>query len=59
MVEYYSARSSAGLIITESAAISEEGDCYPMGGSCYNDAQAAGWKKVVDAVHAKGGRIFI
>ena len=59
MVEYYSARASAGLIVTEAAAVSAEGNCYPMAGAMFNDAQVAGWKKVVDAVHAKGGRIFV
>jgi N-ethylmaleimide reductase len=59
MVEYYSARASAGLILTESAAVSAEGNCYPMAGNMFTDEQAAGWKKVTDAVHAKGGRIFV
>lgn len=59
MVKYYAQRASAGLIITESAAVSSDGNCYPIGGACYNDSHVAGWKKVTDAVHAKGGRIFI
>lgn len=59
MVEYYSARASAGLILSESSAVSAEGNCYPMAGNIFNDEQVAGWKKVVDAVHSKGGRIFI
>lgn len=58
LVQFYSARASAGLIITESAAVSAEGNCYPMAGNLFTDAQTNGWKKVVDAVHAKGGRIF-
>ena len=59
MVQYYAARASAGIILTESAGVSALGNCYPIGGAIYNDAHAAGWKRVTDAVHAKGGRIYI
>src|SRR4051812_23574870 len=59
MVQYYAARATAGLVITESAAVSADGNCYPIGGACYNDQHVAGWKRVTDAVHAKGGRIYI
>ena len=59
MVEYYSARASAGLILTECASISPEGNAFPDSGCIYNDEQATGWKKVTDAVHKKGGRIHI
>ncbi len=59
MVEYYSSRASAGLILTECAAVTAEGNGFPGSGALYNDIQAAGWKDVTDAVHAKGGRIFL
>jgi len=59
MVEYYTQRASAGLIITEGSQISAQGVGYPATPGIYNDAQVASWKTVTDAVHAKGGHIFI
>jgi N-ethylmaleimide reductase len=56
-VTYYAQRSSAGLIITEATPISDMAHGYPALPGIYTDAQVAGWKKVVDAVHAKGGKI--
>jgi len=58
-VEYYRQRASAGLIITEASQVSEDGVGYPATPGIYNDAQVAGWRKITDAVHAEGGRIFI
>lgn len=55
--EYYSQRASAGLIISEAAQISMLGKGYPGTPGIYSDAQVAGWKKVTDAVHAKGGKM--
>mgnify|MGYP003945564113 CR=1 FL=1 len=57
--EYYSQRASAGLIITEGTQPSDDGQGYMATPGIYTDAHVAGWKKVADAVHAKGGRIFI
>jgi N-ethylmaleimide reductase len=57
-VEYYAQRASAGLIISEGTQISPEGKGYIATPGIYNDEQVAGWRKVTDAVHAKGGRIF-
>ena len=57
--EYYAQRASAGLIITEASQISPEGKGYAWTPGIYSDAQIKGWGKVTDAVHAKGGRIFI
>ncbi|MCL4106301.1 UNVERIFIED_CONTAM: hypothetical protein GTU68_003462 [Idotea baltica] len=59
MVTYYEQRASAGLIITEGTAPSPNGLGYPRIPGVYSDAQIAGWKKVTDAVHAKGGKIFL
>lgn len=56
-VTYYEQRATAGLIITEATPISDMAHGYPALPGIYNDAQVAGWKKVVDAVHAKGGKI--
>ena len=58
-VKYYEQRASAGLIITEATPISPMGHGYPLLPGIYTDAQIAGWKKVTDAVHAKGGKIVI
>lgn len=55
--EYYSQRASAGLIISEAAQISMLGKGYPGTPGIFSDAQVAGWKKVTDAVHAKGGKM--
>lgn len=60
MVEYYSQRASdGGFILTESTAISRTGRGFHGAPGIYNDSQVAGWKRVTDAVHAKGGRMFV
>lgn len=56
---YYEQRASAGLIITEGTSPSPNGVGYARIPGIYSDAQIAGWKKVTDAVHAKGGKIFV
>ncbi|MFG1265999.1 alkene reductase [Xanthobacter aminoxidans] len=57
--QYYAQRADAGLLVTEASQISQQGQGYQDTPGIYSDAQVAGWKKVTDAVHAKGGRIFI
>jgi N-ethylmaleimide reductase len=57
-VEYYAQRASAGLIISEGTQISPEGKGYIATPGIYSAEQVAGWRKVTDAVHAQGGRIF-
>lgn len=59
MVKYYSDRTAAGLIITEGTSPSANGLGYARIPGLYNQAQVAGWKKITDAVHAKGSHIFI
>jgi N-ethylmaleimide reductase len=59
MVEYYTQRASAGLIISEGTQISDEGSGWANAPSIYTAEHVAGWKKVVDSVHAKGGKIFL
>jgi len=56
---YYAQRASAGLIITEATHISPLAKGYPGAPGIYSDDQVAGWKKVTDAVHAKGGKIVL
>lgn len=58
-VTYYAQRASSGLIITEATPISPMAHGYPALPGIYTEAQIAGWKKVTDAVHAKGGKIVI
>ena len=58
-VEYYAQRAGAGLIISEGSQISEQAVGYPATCGIHSSAQVAGWQKVTDAVHAKGGHIFI
>ena len=58
-VTYYEQRATAGLIITEATPISPMAHGYPALPGIYNDAQVAGWKKVTDAVHAKGGKMVL
>jgi N-ethylmaleimide reductase len=59
MAHYYVQRASAGLIISEATAVSPQGIGYPNIPGIYNDAQIKAWKKITEAVHLKGGRIFL
>ena len=60
MVEYYKQRaSSAGLIVTEGTSPSPNGLGYPRIPGIFSAAQVAGWKKITDAVHSKGAKIFV
>jgi N-ethylmaleimide reductase len=56
---YYAQRASAGLIIAEGTAVSHQGQGYPSAPGIYTSEQVKGWQIVTDAVHAKGGRIFL
>jgi N-ethylmaleimide reductase len=59
-VEYYGQRATpGGLIIAEASPVMATGFGNPGVPGIYSDAQIAGWRKVVDAVHAKGGFIFL
>ena len=59
MAEYYAQRASAGLIITEASQVSRQGQGYQDTPGIYTEAQIAGWRKVTDAVHARGGKIYL
>src|SRR6185369_13490108 len=59
MADYYGQRATAGLIISEGTSPSPNGLGYPRIPGLFNEAQVRGWKTVTDAVHAKGGRIFV
>ena len=58
-VAYYTQRATAGLIVTEATQISRQGQGYALTPGIYTDAQEAGWKEVVQAVHAENGHIAL
>ncbi len=58
-VEYYTQRASAGLLITEATAISQQGQGYADVPGLYGTEQLDGWKRVTDSVHAAGGKIVV
>ena len=58
MAEYYAQRASAGLIISEGTWISPLGKGYAWTPGIHTPAQVAGWRKITQAVHDAGGRIF-
>lgn len=60
MVEYYSQRASSGMIVAEATMAIEGNSAFgAREPGIYSEAQVSGWKKVTDAVHAKGGRIVL
>ena len=59
MVTYYAQRAGAGLIVTEGTQPSAVGQGYPNTPGIHTAEQAAAWRKVTDAVHERGGRIFL
>ncbi|KAE9283937.1 hypothetical protein PF008_g27280 [Phytophthora fragariae] len=56
---YYEQRAGAGLIISERTAVSEQGYGWYHAAACYTDAHVEGWKRVIDRVHKKSGKIFM
>jgi N-ethylmaleimide reductase len=58
-IDYYKQRASAGLIITEGVAPAAIGLGYARTPTAETPEQMAAWKKIVDAVHAVGGRIVM
>src|SRR5438094_7379671 len=59
MATYYGQRATAGLVITEGTSPSPNGLGYARIPGLFNEAHVRGWKPVVDAVHAKGGKLFV
>jgi N-ethylmaleimide reductase len=57
--KYYEQRATAGLIITEATQISPQGVGYPGTPGIHSAEQIEGWKNVTEAVHKKGGKIFL
>ncbi len=58
-VEYYAQRASAGLIVSEATQVSAQGQGYLDTPGLHNAEQVAGWRRVTDAVHQRGGRIIV
>ncbi|CAK5264023.1 unnamed protein product [Mycena citricolor] len=60
MREYYvqRARGGAGLIVTEGCLVSRQGTEWENAPGIWSAEQVAGWKDIVDAVHAEGGKIY-
>ncbi len=59
MATYYRQRATAGLIVTEGTQVSPEGVGYPNTPGIHTDEQVAGWRRIVNDVHAAGGRIVL
>ena len=59
MAEYYAQRADAGLLISEASSISEQGLGWLNSPGIYTDEQAEAWQQITQAVHDKGGRIFL
>lgn len=57
--EYYRQRASAGLIITEATNVSPMAKGYVRTPGIYTEAQIESWRPVTQAVHARGGKIFM
>ena len=55
--QYYAQRASAGLIVTEAIGVSPQAHGYPFTPGLWSAEQSAGWKRVTQAVHGRGGRI--
>jgi N-ethylmaleimide reductase len=59
MARYYAQRAGAGLILSEATSVSPQGVGYPDTPGIWSEEQVEGWKRVTNAVHASGGRIFL
>ncbi|KAN0059893.1 hypothetical protein ACQY0O_008468 [Thecaphora frezii] len=60
VVEHYAQRATpGGLLITEGTLVGPDAAVFSGIPGIYSEEQAQGWKRVTDAVHAKGGQIWI
>ena len=59
VARYYEQRASAGLLVTEATQVAPEGVGYPNTPGIHSIEQVAGWRRVTDAIHRAGGRIFL
>ena len=56
---YYAQRAGAGLIVSEATNITQQGKGYAFTPGIWSAEQVAGWKLVTQAVHDRGGKIFL
>ncbi len=59
MAQYYAQRASAGLIVSECTMIAPDTSAFGAEPGIYTEEQINAWREVTDAVHAKGGKIFM
>ncbi len=59
IAEHYAQRATGGLLIAEATMAMEGNSAFWREPGIYSEAQVTGWKKVTDAVHAEGGKIFL
>jgi N-ethylmaleimide reductase len=59
VAEHYAQRASLGLIVSEGTFPSAESRAYPGQPGIVTDEQVEGWRRVAEAVHARGGRIVM
>lgn len=59
MAEYYTQRASAGLILSEATSVDAMGVGYPNTPGIWSEEQVAGWRRITEAVHSAGGRMFL
>jgi 2,4-dienoyl-CoA reductase-like NADH-dependent reductase (Old Yellow Enzyme family) len=59
MAEYYSQRASAGLLISEATTIAERANGWNESPGIYTGEMVQGWQMITEAIHRKGGRIFL
>ena len=59
MALHYEQRATAGLLISEATQVSPQGLGYPNTPGIHSPEQIEGWKLITNAVHAKGGKIFL
>ena len=59
VARYYEQRASAGLLVTEATQVAPEGVGYPNTPGIHSIEQVAGWRRVTDAIHQAGGRVFL
>jgi 2,4-dienoyl-CoA reductase-like NADH-dependent reductase (Old Yellow Enzyme family) len=57
MLEYYTQRADAGLILTEATSVTPQGVGYADSPGLWSTEQVKGWRKITAAVHEKGGLI--
>jgi N-ethylmaleimide reductase len=59
VVEHYRQRAGVGMIITEGTYPNHEGQAFVGQPGIVTDEQVEGWRRVAEAVHARGGKIVV